>query len=70
LTDFDPIGRPLDEVLSQMAQQGRYPTIIETRSPIACQAQDAKRSARVIARRKDVLVVAYFDMHAPEEDHA
>lgn len=70
MTDFDPIGHPLDEVLSQMAQQDRYPTIIETRSPIACQAQDAKRSARVIARRKDVLVVAYFDMHAPEEDHA
>jgi hypothetical protein len=70
LTAFDPIGRPLDEVLSKLAQQGRFPLIVETRSPLSSQAHDAERSARVIAQRKDALVVAYFDMRSPEADSA
>lgn len=70
MTAFDPIGRPLDEVLSQLAQQGRHPLIVQTRSPLSPQAQDARRIARVIAQRKDMLVVAFFDMRSPEEDHA
>ncbi len=67
---YDPIGRPLDEVMIQMARQGRIPAIVETRSPIVSPAQDTNRSARVIALRKDALVVAFFDMRAPEEGHA
>jgi len=70
LIAYDPIGRPLDEVLSKLAQQGQHPEIVQTRSPLASQARDAHRSARVIAQRKDALVVAYFDTRSPEADHA
>ena len=70
MTAFDHIGRPLNEVLKRMAQQGRHPLIVKTRSPLLSQAQDALRIVCVIAQRKDALVVAYFDMRSPEEDHA
>ena len=69
MSDYDPIGQPLDDVLNELARQGRHLKVVETRSPIVSQAQGVNRSPRVIAMRAGALVVAWFDMCPPALEH-
>ena len=70
MSDYDPVGRPLDEALNCLARQGQHPMVVQTFSPLASQAPQANRCPRVIARRTDALVVAWFDIRLPEHTHA